>query len=110
MHDRKGFTIMRCDNCGKVFDINPAAGKSEMASRQGADVIATKTATLVDSKKNSSLIFIMECPFCHNMKSGIINYKNLLDLPQTEGKVGFGIRGGCFREGNFGRSVARLRE
>ncbi len=75
---------MQCDNCGTKFDINPAGGKSEMASRQGADVIATKTATLVDSKRNSSLIFIMECPSCHRLKSVMAPYEKLIDLPSVD--------------------------
>ncbi len=79
---------MLCDNCDRTYHINPAvcdpAAKGVRGAGANMDAVSTKSLTLVDSIKNHGIILIVECPYCGRMKSRMVNYQELLDLPNTE--------------------------
>ncbi|MCP4687274.1 MAG: hypothetical protein GY859_04440 [Desulfobacterales bacterium] len=73
---------MKC-KCGGIFDINPS-GKDGVESGQpgaGPDKVETPTFSAIDARRDDAIIIVVDCPFCGGMKSKMIRYNELLDLP-----------------------------
>ncbi len=79
---------MECDSCGKMYHINPAGRdpRTEKEKSAGAclDSVSTKSMSIIDSIRNHGIILVMECPYCHRLKSVTVHYNKLIDLPSMD--------------------------
>ncbi len=80
---------MKC-NCGGTFDINPGGedGVENRDAKPGADKIETATLSVIDAKRDRALIVIVDCPFCGGMRSRMIRYNELLEMPDPHTRDG----------------------
>ncbi len=80
---------MEC-KCGGTFTINPP-GESDVKigdADPGPDKIETVTLSVIDAKRDHALILIVDCPFCGGMRSRMIRYNELLDMPDPHRRDG----------------------
>ncbi len=73
---------MKC-KCGGTFDINPR-GEDRVengGAESGPDKIETTTLSVIDAKRDGALVIIVDCPFCGGVRSRMIRYNELLDMP-----------------------------
>ncbi len=80
---------MKC-KCGGTFDINSPGehGLKNGGAESGPNKIETATLSVIDAKRDRALIIIVDCPFCGGMKSRMIRYNDLLDLPDPHPRDG----------------------
>ncbi len=88
IHEKKGTFKMECNSCGKMYHINPEGraprSKKEKSGGSNMDSVSTKSLSIIDSIRNHGIILVMECPSCHRLKSVLVQYEKLIDLPSVD--------------------------